>query len=862
MSSDNMFYTYYYKQGNKILIRYKSGNDPTTKSKVVDFYKPTLYTLTEEDTGYKNIFNQTVKPVEFPSMKEAKNFAEEYKEMPEMGICGNSDYGNQFMIELFDGKTPDYIPELIRIGMVDIEVHATDGFPDPYEAKYVINAITVFDSIEKRFITFGLEYDGCGGWNQERSDEKVKPLPVDYFGFEDEESLLRSFLQVVQERGFDVLTGWHSEGFDVPYIVNRCNKVLGESFTKKMLSPFGKIDEREVRANFGKMQTIYNFVGMPHLDYMQIYKKHTYTPRESYKLDFIGHVELGEKKLSYDEAGDLQYLYETNYQKFIDYNIRDVDIIKRLDEKLGLFNLIYAMSYYSLCNFEDTMGTVKIWEKLVAKFLYGKNVVPPFRRQKITEEREFEGAYVKEPIKGFHDWVVSYDLNSLYPHIEQQWNIGPETHVPYDELPDEVQAISDNYDFNDLLSKEADLSALEDHGLTMAANFECYRTDRMSFFSEIKRELYTQRKAYKKKMLEYKQKKVDAKDDKEKKKYEALESASNNMQMGLKILLNGGYGALGNKHFLYYKVENAEAITLSGQLVNKWTCMYIDDFLRKIFESDDTFWVYSDTDSGYFTIKPFVDTLKKMDRANLIATIEKFSDEVVQPVIEERCQELTDYMNCYEQRMFWSREIISNRAVWVGKKKYVMSVYDDEGTKYLNDPYYKIMGMESVKSSTPEWARDYLKECYRICINEGEEALQKRVDEIVEEFHSLSINDIAMPRGVNNINKWYDEDKMFISGTPKNVKAAIVHNEMLKRLNLNRIEPITDGNKIKFVELKMPNPTGVDVIGFDTYMPKEFGLDKYVNRELMLEKSFLQPLRIYLDSINFSEEEKVDLFGF
>jgi len=430
MSSDQMFYTYYYKQGNKILIRYKSNNDPVTKSKVVDFYKPTLYTVTEEETGLKNIYNQDVKAIEFDSMRDAKVFAEEYKELPEIGICGNSDYANQFMIELFEGKTPDYNADLIRIGMTDIEVHATDGFPDPYEAKYPINAITTYDSVTKVFTTLGLEYDGCGGWSKDNVDKKIKDLKVKYIGFMDEESLLRAFLSYVQESRFDVLTGWHSEGFDVPYIVNRCNKVLGEAYTKKMLSPFNKIDEREVRANFGQMQTVYNFVGMPHLDYMQIYKKHTYTPRESYRLDFIGHAELGEEKLTYDDYGDLQDLYEKNYQLFIDYNIRDVDIIKRLDEKLGLMSLIYAMSYYSLCNFEDTMGTVKIWEKLVAKFLYSKNVVPPFRREKIIEEREFEGAYVKEPIKGFHDWVVSYDLNSLYPHIEQQWNIGPETHVP------------------------------------------------------------------------------------------------------------------------------------------------------------------------------------------------------------------------------------------------------------------------------------------------------------------------------------------------------------------------------------------------------------------------------------------------
>ena len=861
-----MYYTFYGRKGNNILIRYKNPGDPVTRSKTVDFYKPSLFTSDSSVSDWQNIYGENVKKIEFENVKEAKNYAEQYKDVDSMSISGNSNYENQFIVELFDGKEPDYEAANIRLGFIDIEVFSPDEFPKPEEAKHPINAVTVYDSVDKKFYVLGLEYKGCAGFSldnlSEADREMMKGLPIEYFAFNTEEDLVRNLLQHIHDHAYDCISGWNSEGFDIPYIVNRAHKLLGENATKRLLSPFNMLNKREFINSFGQNQEAIDIVGMPHIDYMQLYKKHTYTPRESYNLGFIGQEELSERKLSYEEERNLAELYKSNYSKFIAYNIRDVDLMVRLEDKLGLFGLVYAMSYYSLSNYSEAMGTVKIWEQLIAKFLYTKNKVPPFRKQKITEERDFEGAYVKTPIKGFHDWVLSYDLNSLYPHIEQQWNIGPETHVPYKDLPTDIQSVVDDCKFDDLLNKKVDLDLLKQYDLTMTANFECYKTDKMSFFSEIKRELYSQRKVFKQQMLEAKQKMVDADNKKDKKFYSDLVAKLNNMQLGLKVLLNGGYGALGNKHFLYYKVENAEAITMSGQLVNKWTCIFMNDFFKKIFDTDLDSWVYSDTDSGYFTIAPFVKTLPEMDRSKLLDVINQFSKEVIEPQIIARCQELADYMNCYEQRMFWSREIISNKAVWVGKKKYVMSVYDDEGTRYLHEPYYKIMGMESVKSSTPKWARGYLIDCYKMCLTGTEEEMQKIVSSAVDEFYSFDINDIAMPKGVSQIDKYLDKDRMFIKGTPKNVKAAIAHNIMIKKLGLKKIESITGGSKIKFVELKMPNPTGIDVIGFDAYLPKEFEIEQYINKELILEKSFIQPLRIFLDVINWSDEEQVDMFSF
>lgn len=422
-----------------------------------------------------------------------------------------------------------------------------------------------------------------------------------------------------------------------------------------------------------------------------------------------------------------------------------------------------------------------------------------------------------------------------------------------------------NSSFDDILNKninELFTDVLKISNTTMTANKEFYRLDKMSFFSEIKRELYNERKKFKKQMLEAEQAKVNATDKDEKRKYEFLEAKFNSMQLGLKILLNGGYGQVANSQFLYYMVENAEAITLSGQLVNKWTTKYINDFLNKLFSTKDfNYWVYGDTDQSYFTIKPFVDTIHEMDGEKLVDTVDRFCEEVISPKIKERCQELCDYLNCYEQRMFWEREVISNRGIFVGKKKYVMSVLDSEGTRYKDEPKFKIIGMESVKSSTPEWARGLLKECYKIALKYDEEALQDKVVSIRSEFDKMSVNDIAMPKGINGIEK-YTTSSGYAKGTPKHVKGAIIHNRLLKQMNITRIQPIESGSKIKYVELKMPNPTGEEVIAFDTYFPKEFDLEKYVNRDMMYEKSFLQPLRIFLDAIGWSDEKKIDLFSF
>lgn len=512
-----MLYTYYKQYGNRIFFRYKEDSDDLiTKNKVIKNYSPTLYTKTTEQSEVNSIYGYPLKPVNFSSIKEAKHFADQYKEVHDFVIEGNSNYANQFVIDLYEGQTPEYNEDIIRSGILDIEVWVTDDtFPEPFEVEYKINAITIYDSIEKRFNTFALPHSKKSEWVKENSVEEVKQLKINYFEFNSEYDLLVTFLSHMNDRQYDVTSGWNSSMFDMPYIVNRCFKVVGEKTSTKMLSPFNVIHVDDEKKKV-------EIVGQPHLDYLSVYKKHTFIPRASHKLDAIAHDELGEKKLSYEEYGNLKDLYENNFQLFIDYNIQDVNIIVRLDEKLGLLSLVYAMSYISLSNFEDTMGTVKIWEQLIAKHLFNKNQTPLFRHF-AKESRDFEGAFVKEVAPGRYNWVISYDLKSLYPHIEMEWNIGPETRIDDFKQYALDTLESDSSNLNDYLvnrfDKEIEEKGLNDFinqtlsselielvkicNVSISPNFQFYSLDKKTFFSEIKEGLYNTRKIHKGNMIQH-----------------------------------------------------------------------------------------------------------------------------------------------------------------------------------------------------------------------------------------------------------------------------------------------------------------------------------------------------------------------
>lgn len=861
-----MFYTYYKQRKNDILLRFKE--DGKTKTKVVDFYKPSLYisAINEADfCGKKSIHQEKLKEVVFDNIYQARMFGEQYKAVENIGLNGNSNYANQFIIDACNGKTPDYVDAGIALGFFDIEVDAPE-FPDPEKAKWPVNAISMYNTKTDECFVLTLKPAQDSSWTIQKSPKKISTVNISYHQYSEEKSLLDDFLSLMSTFQYDIISGWNSEGFDIPYLINRMKKFFDMEYIQKKWSPFNEITQRKIVNKFGKTQTVYSIVGLSHLDYMNVYKKHTYNPRESYKLDYIAHVELDERKISYEESKSIHNLYHDNFQKFVDYNINDTLLLVNLEKKLGLFPLIYAITYDSLSNFEDTMGSVKMVEQLFAKYLYGKDMVPPFNREQQTQ-KEFIGAYVVEPPPGLFKWIVSFDLNSLYPHVTMQYNIGIDTWIPHDKLPPELAELKKKYTFDDLLTKSADITPLlKKYNVTMAPNFEFYRLDIESFAAGVQKELYSDRKSVKQDMLDAQRHKVNAETEESKKEWEIKETQLNNMQLGKKVLLNSIYGAGGNNCFLYYKVENAEAITLGGQLTNKWTTARIEPFVQKLLNTDHRLHLAGDTDSMYITFSNYVDCLdtKKMSKDDIVNSVDKFCHEVIRPRIESTVTELSEYLNCAGQYMHWGREVIAESGIFVAKKRYCLKVLDSEGTRYSEEePKYKIVGLEAIKSSTPEWSRVLLKELYELALDNKKEELQDRCMSIREQFNKSEIADIAISSSISNIDKYY-VDGAYKSGCPKHVRGAINHNLLLERLGIKNTHPIVAGDHIKFVDLKMPNPTGQPVIAFDTFVPEKFitelHLDEFVDKDALFQRSFENPLQILLGALKWKKEKELSLF--
>lgn len=872
MSNDTL-YTFYKTWGNNILFRYRKNGKSYAKK--VDFYKPSLFTQAKpgQPSDLKSIYGHDLHRVQFENIREAKEFVKAYDNVDGMTIEGNSNYANQFIIELYDGKMPEFDPSQIRTGILDIEVDVPDGegFPEPSEARWPINGITFYDNFTDTYYCIGdKEYV------HDKQDKDVGDLKVEYKQCSGEVELLHEMLYHFRDFQYDMTSGWNSETFDMPYIVNRCFKIVGEGITKNCLSPFGMVELREINGNFGKPQLKAEIMGVPHSDLLALYKKHIFTPRESFRLDFIANVELGERKMTYEDEGSLHGLYNENPQKFYAYNIKDTKLVKQLNDKLGLFNITFTLAYYCLSNYEDTLGTTKIWEQLIAKQLYTMGMAPSFAAKR-QEGREFDGAFVHDTVTGFHRWLISIDLNSLYPMNEIQYNIGPNTYIPRDRLPAELLELKAKYTLEDLVHKRVDLSMLQKYNLVMAGNFEFYDKSYVGFMSQIKDELYTGRKVKKKLMLKAQAEVERLKALKAKAEASMIEEImqgiiangkldvlNNNLQMALKILLNAGYGAVGNAHFLYYKVENAEAITSSGQLINKWTHVRVNALLNKMLGTEGkNRTVAGDTDSLYLVLDDVVEMMgiRHLPDNEIADQLDGFMKQVLSPKIDQFSQELCDYMNGMQNKMVWEREVISPISIFVRKKGYTMNVIDSEGVRFTT-PKFKVVGLEAVKARAyPEWSRNFLKECYKIALTGDQDKLHTKVEEIRKAFMQMPVNEIAIPRGVNDLGKYADPDTVYIKGTPKHVKAALNHNHLVQQRGLG-IPLINGGNKIKFVDLKRPNPINQDVIGFNYFLPAEFELDKFVDRDTIFETAFMSPLMIFLESIKWSHEPTISLEDF
>ncbi len=827
------FYTNVQLVGNRFLVRgYENGKSFMIKEE----YSPTLFVKSNKSSDYKTLDGEFVEPIQPGLVRDCRDFYKKYNGVEGFKIYGHDRYVCQYISDKYPEDEIKFDITKIKLVTIDIEVASEQGFPDTESCSEEILAITIQDYSSKNILT----------WGRKHFNNKQKN--VKYFHCPTEKDLLNSFLNFWIDFPPEVVTGWNIQLYDIPYICGRLFKVLGEKQMKRF-SPWGLVTQDEIFIS-GRKQTVYDIGGITQLDYLDLYKKFTYTNQESYRLDHIAFVELGQRKLDHSEFDTFKDFYTNGWQKYIEYNIVDVELVDRLEDKMKLIELALTMAYDAKVNFADVFYQVRMWDNIIYNYLKKRNIVIPSKNRNVKDEK-YAGAYVKEPKPGIYDWVVNFDLNSLYPHLIMQFNISPETLID-----DRHPTVS----VEKILNQELDFEEYKDYAV--CANGAMYRKDVRGFLPELMEKMYNERVIFKKKMIEAKKQYEKTKDKQLLKEI----ARCNNIQMAKKISLNSAYGAVGNQYFRYYKLENAEAITLSGQVAIRWIENKMNQYLNKILKTDGFDYVIaSDTDSIYLNLGPLVENVfKGREKTNesIVTFLDKICELELEKYIEGCYQELANYVNAYDQKMQMKRENIADRGIWTAKKRYILNVWDSEGVRY-EEPKLKIMGIEAVKSSTPAPCRQMIKDALKLVMSGTENQVIDYIDRCKSEFKKLPPGDISFPRSISDVQKFYSPSTIYTKGTPIHARGALLFNHYVKEKKLtNKYSAIGNGDKIKFCYLKKPNSIHENVISFISDFPKELNLDKYIDYDLQFEKAFLDPLKAILNAIGWEVTKTATLDSF
>jgi DNA polymerase elongation subunit (family B) len=825
------FYTSVNQYGNNILVR-GVNNGHKVQDRVA--FKPSLYVPNKDKATAKSLFGKPLAEVKFDSINDAKEYVKLYKDVEGFEIYGNTNYAYQYISSTFKDDV-EFDMSQLKIWTLDIETSAENGFPDVGNPQEKVLLITTQDYVSKQIVSFGLY--PC---------EKVNDKHT-YVHCKDEVDLLSQFLEYVAEDHPHIITGWNVEFFDIPYLCNRITKMLGDDALKK-LSPWKVVEEKSI-TRFQKESIAFSILGIAILDYLDLYKKFTYGNQESYKLDHIAKVELGKEKLNYDEFVSFNEFWKGDWQKFVRYNVIDCELVDELEEKMKLIELILTMAYDAKCNYVDIFSAVRTWDCILYNQLLKKNIIVHQNERK--QGRSIAGAYVQTPRPGKYKWVVSFDATSLYPSIIMQYNMSPETMATESKYRD--------IKVSELLEGTVDTSDLVESKFCMAANGVCYTTDKQGIFPEIVQKLFDDRKQYKKLMLVAQAKYEESKDKiwlKEISKY-------NNFQMARKIQMNSLFGAMANEFFRFYDDRVAEGITLSGQYIIQKVGKALNDYLNKICGTKDfEYSFYSDTDSCYVTLDPLVEKFYKgKEPEKIVDILDKICESKIQEVLNKVCGEISDYTNAFQNKIVFKREAIAETGVWVAKKRYALNVYNNEGITY-KEPKLKVMGLEIVRSSTPEPIREALRKAVKLVLTSDENTLQSYILGFETEFRKMKAEDISFPRGVNGVEKYTDRNNIYKQATPMHVRGALLYNFYINKNDLRKkYELIKEGDKIKFVYLKEPNTIGENCIAFNTVIPPELDLLKFIDYEKMFDKSFLEPMNTILTGIGWSAKPQATLEG-
>ena len=690
----------------------------------------------------------------------------------------------------------------------DIEVEVVDGFPDVEKAETAITSIALYDEILKKYICYTLDSKNTIQ-NYEDGDTLVEL-------FKTEHELLTRFYQKYSEIQPTILSGWNIDFFDIPYLYNRTVRVLG-SEVAKMLSPIRHCYYNEYKKKFV-------IAGVSVLDYLALYKKFSPIQQSSYRLDYIGEVEVGMKKIEYE--GTLNDLFEKDLQKFIDYNIRDVRILVELNDKLDYIGVACGIAHLGHVPYEDVFMSSRYLEGAILVYLKKMGIVAPNKPRnpkRRGDDEKFSGAYVQDPQKGKHDWVYDLDITSMYPSVIRSLNISPETKVGQVKDWDAEQYLKVGFDktYSMINTKGKEIqkitntelkSYLEETGLSISSNGVMYRTDKQGLIPALLTKWFNERVEMRKLV-----KKFHDQGDKKKSQY------FDRRQYLQKILLNSLYGVLGLPVFRFYDLDNAEATTTTGQSLIKFSKKITNHFYNKELGTDEDYVIYIDTDSIFASAVPLVE--KRFPN-------EKLSETMMTQRIMEICGEVQDYLNTsydYFAKKFLNidehvfdikQEVVAKTGLFVTKKRYGLRIINDAGRKVNKT---QVKGLDTVRSNFAPAMKDLLQNVLDdILADVPKEKIDERISVFKRNMHNLSYEVMANPIGVKGIGKYIEKDEetsfaKYKKGAPVHVKAAINYNSILQHwFEGRKYEKITNGNKIKWVYLK-DNQFGFDAIGYKGY---------------------------------------------
>lgn len=852
------FYTNVAQRGDKLLVLGYDEAGRRVKKEVA--YKPRLYVKRPQGDAV-SLFGDSLERIDFDSISDAREFQDNYRDVSGFHLFGFNDWKYTYIHDLFPNDVP-YAPSEIQTGVLDIEVDTVGGYPKMETANKMITAITLH--VRGKYHVWAM-----GEVNRDQPEDVVWHL------FDNEKSMLMDFINFWSspDCDIDILTGWNVEGFDLPYMYRRLEAVLGTTFAKK-LSPWGIVRERTFKGKFGKEVESYDIIGLTVLDYLNLYQKFTYVQQPTYKLDHIGYVELGENKVDYRAEGyeSLADLYTRNHKLYIDYNIKDVGLVLRLDQKLGFISQACAIAYMAHVNIDDALTSVLLWDVICYNYLSNQGIVVPMKRSN-TKNEPIVGAYVKEVVPGRYDWVTSVDLTSLYPHLIMGYNISPETYVRKVQIGDGYITGDDQSIFSYVShivngnAAEEIKSFSEDGTYAVAGNGALFKKDRKGFLSVLMERMFEDRKAAKKKMLAAASRVQEALAAGREPSAEDQDEVvkMNNLQMALKIALNSAYGALSNVAFRFYDIDLAEAITLSGQVAIRWAEAAVNGYLKKITKKPDfDFVIASDTDSLYMTLAPVLDLAyagkQRPDDLAMSRVVDKFCEQKLQPVIDDAYAKLAEYTSAYAQKMLMKREAISSVGIWTAKKRYILRMYNNEGVEYA-EPKIKYMGVDAARSSTPEPVKKAFLKCFDLALSGRQSDLHEFTAKFRQEFNALPFDSVSKASGVD-MEGYVDENQ---KGCPIHVKASFVYNKMIRQKGIDQTaQKIESGDKIKWAYLKMPNPAFSTVIAAPGELPSALGLDEYIDRDKQFDVLFVTPLENIIKVLGWKAESfgtLEDLFG-